>query len=82
MLTKKSVIDILSKRFVCPIVTTKQLAESLKVSQIAIRKARLSGKLKAVDRNCFDLDAVAEWLYANPRFLTKINDMTITEPKG
>ena len=54
------------------VVTTRGLAEALGLSVRTITGAKNKGELKQLDRNCYELDSVVEWLYANPRYITGI----------
>jgi len=54
------------------VTTTRNLAGALGLSVRTITGAKNKGELKQLDRNCYDLDSIVEWLYANPRYITGI----------
>jgi hypothetical protein len=72
MITRTAIKDILTENGLGIAVTTQRLADFLHVTGRTITGQKNSGKLKQVRRNTFDIDAVVDWLYANPQYITKI----------
>ena len=72
MIAKGNIRTMLVDSGVDVVVTTRGLADALGLSVRTITGAKNKGELKQLDRNCYDLDSVVEWLYAYPRYLTGI----------
>ena len=64
--------NLLSQLGLTGVVTTKGLAEFLGLAPQTINAAKNAGKLHQLDRNCFDINSIVNWLFENPRHLTKI----------
>ena len=73
MITKVYIKSALTEAGISGVVATKRIADALHLSVRTINNAKNRGHLKAADRNAFDVDAIVEWLYAHPRYLTRIN---------
>lgn len=72
MIAKGNIRTMLVDSGVDVVVTTRGLADALGLSVRTITGAKNKGELKQLDRNCYDLDSVVEWLYAHPRYITGI----------
>ena len=72
MIAKGRIKEMLVDSGVEEVITTRNLAGALGLSVRTITGAKNKGELKQLDRNCYDLDSVVEWLYAHPRYITGI----------
>ena len=71
-MNKSKIRELLAAAGVAGVVKGAQLAAALKISKRTVANAKTKGELKQVDRGTYAADAVVEWLYANPRYLTRI----------
>ena len=74
-MNKKEIEELLAEMY--GLVSVKQLAEYLGLSNGFIYRMRKTGKLNPVNpdnRGTFSKAAVVEMLYANPRYITMIRD--------
>ena len=73
MNTKTAIKDMLTGKSFPAVVTTQQAAELLNISPRTLNKQKNEGSLRYMERNAISLDAIVDWLYANPHFQTKLN---------
>lgn len=73
MNTKTAIKDMLTGKSFPTVVTTQQAAELLNISPRTLNKQKNEGSLRYMERNAISLDAIVDWLYANPHFQTKLN---------
>ena len=71
-MNKTEIRNFLSQLGLTGVVTTKGLAEFLGLAPQTINAAKNAGKLHQLDRNCFDINSIVNWLFENPRHLTRI----------
>ena len=72
MITKGNIRTMLVDSGVDVVVTTRGLADALGLSVRTITGAKNAGQLKQLDRNCYELESIVDWLYAHPRYITGI----------
>lgn len=72
-MNKTEIKCLLLDNGVSGVVSTQKLASALGWNIRTISGAVTSGKLKRIDRNAFALDDVVNWLYANQRYIVRLN---------
>ena len=72
MVNKVNIRKMLVDSGVDVVVTTRGLADALGLSVRTITGAKNAGQLKQLDRNCYELESIVDWLYAHPRYLTRV----------
>ncbi len=71
-MNKKKIREILAGVGISEVVSTRYLAAALKLSPRTIASARKKGELRQIDRGTYDLDSIVEWLFARPRYITRV----------
>jgi hypothetical protein len=71
-MNKQLLKEMLSPCFTAGVATTSQIAAFLNLSYRTISGASEKGKLRKIDRGVYNIDDVANWLCANPRYIAKI----------
>ena len=71
-MTQKFIRETLARAGVGAVVSGQQLAKALRISPSTVRMAKMDGRIRQVDRDTYELEAVVDWLMAQPRYLTKI----------
>ena len=80
-MTKTFIRNALQTAGIYGVVTTRRLADVLRISVRTIGAAKNRGELRQIDRNTFELESIVEWLYAHPRYFTKI-DQSLCKPES
>lgn len=71
-MNKQLIKEMLSPCFTAGVATTSQIAGFLNLSCRTISTAHEKGKLRKIDRGVYSIDDVVNWLFANPRYISKI----------
>ena len=71
-MNKTEIKRLLTEHGLAGVATTRRVADVLGITVQTINAAKNAGKIRQLDRNCYDVDSIVNWLYGNPRYLVKI----------
>lgn len=71
-MNKTAIKNLLAQAGISGVVTTKRLADALKMSVRTVNGAKNKGDLRQIDRNTFDTDSIVDWLFRRPRYLNRM----------
>ena len=71
-MNKTAIRTLLAGLGISGVVSSKRLADALKISIRTINAEKLRGHVRQIDRNTYDLESIVEWLYSHPRYMTRI----------
>lgn len=71
-MNKTAIRTLLAGLGISGVVSSKRLADALKISIRTINAEKLKGHVRQIDRNTYDLESIVEWLYSHPRYMTRI----------
>ena len=73
-MNKNAIKELIAPCFTGGIASSQKLASFLGYERHILILAKNKGKLKQIDRGVYTIDDVVNWLSANPRYLSRINN--------
>jgi len=71
-MNKTEIKRLLTEHGLAGVASTKRVADILGITVQTINAAKNSGKLRQLDRNCYEVDSIVNWLFGKPRYLVRI----------
>ena len=71
-MNKNKIREMLAAAGIVGVTNRLRLAAALKISPRTVSDAKTKGELKQVDRGTYSVDGIVEWLFANPRYLSRL----------
>ena len=73
-MNKSAIKELIAPCFTAGVASVQEVCGFLKYNRHTLNSEKNKGKLKQIDRGVFAIDDVVNWLFANPRYLSRVNN--------